>query len=427
MTETKELFFEAELRAERLLGWIRLLISLALVTLFAVAVLRDAPFQDAVLKRQLTLALLTLTAYLAVGLVSLAAARPGVFKAWHSWSFATCDVVFLLLSLHIGLINTAAAANYTTLLPAVWLIPLVLAFGALRLNPLQQCYVTGLLGIGLLAIALWSTTWADPSEAGFPASMNRLVEAPPNIMRLGMILLASVILTVAVSRTRRLLTRAIEENRRRIRLTRYLPPELVDELSDKRTEELRAGRRQTVAVLFVDIRGFTHRSQNLSPAALSDFVTRFRLCVTDAAAAHAGIVDKFIGDAALIVFGLTGGDDNHAANSILCAKRLHANIEGWNDEAGDENGAVEIGIGIHWGEVFCGAVGDDSRLEFTVLGDTVNAAARMEELTKSVPSWLIVSGELLTAAGDEKHPQWQRIEQDSLRGRDKPIELFIPV
>ena len=427
MTNTTQLFFEAELRAERLLGWVRLGIALALLSLFVVAVLRDPPLEDPILQRQLFLALLTLSAYLLVGLLSLAAARPGIFKAWHTWSLSTCDAAFLLLSLHIGLLNTAAAGNYMIALPAVWLIPLVLAFGALRFNPLQQAYVTILLGFGLLAIAVWTTSWVDASEPNFPATMNRLFQAPPNVMRLGMVLLAGIILTVAVSRTRRLLSQAIEENRRRIHLTRYLPPELVEELSDKGTEELRRGQRREVAVLFVDIRGFTRRSQGLAPAALSDFVTRFRSCVTDATSAHAGIVDKFIGDAALVVFGLNDNGENHAGNAMACARRLHANIESWNAAAGSDSEAVRIGIGIHWGEVFCGAVGDDSRLEFTVLGDAVNVAARIEELTKSVPSWLIVSGELLAAVEESDRQDWQAIKENSLRGRDKPIELFIPV
>ena len=427
MTDPKQLFFEAEMRAERLLGWVRITIALLLAGLFVVAVLRDMPADDPVLQRQLVLAGLTMAGYLVIGIVSLTSARPETFRSWQTWCFATCDVVFILISLHIGLVNTGSAANYLTALPAAWLIPIVLAFGALRFNPLQQAYVAGLLGCGLLIIAVFATSWIDASEQSFPEDLRRLFEGPPNVMRLGMILLAGLILTVAVRRTRQLLTRAIEESQRRIRLTRYLPPELVDELTDKDTEELRSGQRRIVAVLFVDIRGFTQRSQHLAPATLSGFVTRFRRCVTEAASENGGIVDKFIGDAALVVFGLTGGTDSHARNAIACAKQLHTNIERWNQERGYDGEPVRIGVGVHWGEVFCGAVGDDSRLEFTVLGDTVNAAARMEELTKSIASWLIVSGELLAAAGEEERQRWRLIEQESLRGRDKPIELFVPV
>lgn len=426
MTDPKQLFFEAEMRAERLLGWVRIAIALLLAGLFIVAVLRDFPADDPVLQRQLIVAGLTMAGYLIIGIVSLAVARSEIFRSWQTWCFATCDVGFILISLHTGLVNTGSAANYLTALPAAWLIPIVLAFGALRFNPLQQAYVAVLLGCGLLIIAVLATSWIDASEQSFPEDLRRLFEGPPNVMRLGMILLAGLILTIAVGRTRRFLTRAIEENQRRIRLTRYLPPELVEELTDKGTEELRAGQRRIVAVLFVDVRDFTQRSQHLAPAKLSHFVTRFRRCVTEAASQHGGVVDKFIGDAALVVFGLTGGNDNHARNAIACAKQLQINIECWNEESGRDDEPVRIGVGVHWGEVFCGAVGDDSRLEFTVLGDTVNTAARMEELTKSVASWLIVSGELLAAAGEEERQRWQLIEQESLRGRDKPIELFVP-
>jgi len=84
---------------------------------------------------------------------------------------------------------------------------------------------------------------------------------------------------------------------------------------------------------------------------------------------------------------------------------------------------VAIGIGAHWGEAFCGAVGDDSRLEFTVLGDTVNVAARIEQAAKTADCQLLISGDLLTAAGDDVGA-WQRQAPQVLRGRSQPVTLF---
>ena len=100
-------------------------------------------------------------------------------------------------------------------------------------------------------------------------------------------------------------------------------------------------------------------------------------------------------------------------------------LAAWNAERQrDGRLSIEISIGAHWGEAFCGAVGDDSRLEFTVLGDTVNVAARLEQTAKLGGHALLVSEELLTAAGDLEGTGWTRLPPQTLRGRSQPVVVF---
>ena len=131
-------------------------------------------------------------------------------------------------------------------------------------------------------------------------------------------------------------------------------------------------------------------------------------------------MDKFVGDSAMVVFGVPEPGPHDAANALDGARAILNAVASWNDERGAaSDDAVRIGVGLHWGEVFCGAVGDASRLEFTVLGDTVNVAARLEEATKRAGLPLVVSEKLLTAAGVDATARDGWIEQPdtTIRGR----------
>jgi adenylate cyclase len=241
-----------------------------------------------------------------------------------------------------------------------------------------------------------------------------------------MLALAGLVLVIASVRARTLLTLEIREARRSVNLTRYLPQLIADQLAETGIDELRRGRRQNVAVLFVDIRGFTSRSEPMSPEALGEFLTEFRSRVARAADASGGTIDKFIGDAAMVVFGLVSDGKNEAAAALECADLILTEIADWNEQRrATGQDPVKVGIGIHWGDAFCGAIGDETRLEYTVLGDTVNVAARLEELTKQMAWPIVVSHAVLDAAGQSGESEtWHALDTTTLRGRTDPIQLF---
>lgn len=221
------------------------------------------------------------------------------------------------------------------------------------------------------------------------------------------------------------------ERERRVNLGRYLDPAIGAWLADNSPETVRAGARHDVGILFTDIRGFTRRSEGLDPAALGRFVGEFRACVAAAAAAHGGVIDKFIGDAAMVLFGVPHPRDCAAADALACAQELLARVAAWNAERAERGeDAVRIGVGVHWGPVFCGAVGDEVRLEYTVLGDTVNVAARLQDETKSAGVPLVASRAALAASGavDDtgrpSAPGWIALPGKALRGRDGVMELY---
>jgi adenylate cyclase len=180
--------------------------------------------------------------------------------------------------------------------------------------------------------------------------------------------------------------------------------------------------------MFVDIRGFTRRAETMDPAATSRLLADFRRFVVATATRYEGIVDKFVGDSAMLVFGVPSSRPGDARRALDCALALLAGTPSkWARDLDTTGGsrAIEIGIGLHAGEAFCGAVGDEVRLEFTVLGDTVNVAARLQQETKVAGLRLVVSRHFLAAAGVTTDGRdWQPLGSRTLRGRASPIDLL---
>lgn len=150
-------------------------------------------------------------------------------------------------------------------------------------------------------------------------------------------------------------------------------------------------------------------------------MTEYRIRVQKAARETGGMVDKFIGDGAMLLF-----DGEGAPHRALdCARRLSDEMHDWSDaRLKDGRSAVHVGIGLHWGEVFSGVVGDEDRLEYTALGDTVNIAARLEQMTKTCEMEIIISDAVLEAAAEPAREDWIALEPAPLRGRSRPLALF---
>ena len=417
--ETGSVFRQAELRAEGLVGFVRMMVAISLGMFLAVTIIWSRGEVQTVLLRQWVYAVATVLGYFALGLFAWYCVRRGTFRHWMAWPLATGDCLFILFSIALGLQNAGLPGSFGFVFPAIWLVPLVLSFGALRFDPLMPFFVAGVLICGIAGIELY----LDAPEG--PVNINMVdlfLGGPPTVVRLAMLGMACSIMALAAFRARRLLLRALSEQNRIGNLVRYLPRQLAPRLAEGGLEELREGSRQEMAILFVDMRGFTTLSENLAPRDLSDLVTDYRACITRAAHGTGGMIDKFMGDAALVVFPDVDGSGKAALACLTCAERLVWEIDGWNAKVKSE---IRAGIGLHWGSVFCGVVGDSERLEYSVFGDAVNTAARLEELTKYEDVQIIASRSLLDRAGLPADPTgWQVLSHKTLRGRSGEIEIF---
>lgn len=151
------------------------------------------------------------------------------------------------------------------------------------------------------------------------------------------------------------------------------------------------GSMYKATILFADIRGFTTLSESITPHETIDFLNEYYNVLIDVIHEYGGIIDKFMGDGILVLFGVPIKSKDHADRAVAAAFEIEERLAQFNKER-LENGSfnVKIGIGIHTGEVIAGNVGNFNKLEYTVIGDTVNIASRIESLTKKFDTGLLI-------------------------------------
>jgi adenylate cyclase len=219
--------------------------------------------------------------------------------------------------------------------------------------------------------------------------------------------------------------------RARSNLSRYFSPNIV-ELLAAQDEPLGAVRRQTVAVLFVDIVGFTRMAEAMPPEAVVTLLRQFHERMTAQVFACGGTVEKYIGDEIFAVFGVPTASDNDAANALICADRMLDALDRWNTER-SRNGEtpLALGIGLNYGPAVLGDVGSEHSMSFTVIGDTVNTASRLQGLTRTLKTPLVVGGPLVDAimAGTSETAaalvsELQDQGEQALRGRAGAVRVW---
>jgi adenylate cyclase len=367
---------------------------------------------------------------LGVSVAAVVLARPAVFRSWVPWVVATLDAGVVLGVMIIGVFAEQVSASYTPALVVSWAMFLLLALTAMRFRPALVLYLGGLLVAGLAtAMALDARQAALTPTDAFGATLELIFDPAHNAVRLSIVALTTLVLAITVARGRRTLLEAVAAARRSANLSRYVPSGLLPLLAEADVEALKHGRRQHAAILFADIRGFTALSEGLDPRAIAEFLASFRCRATRAIEAHGGIVDKFVGDDVMGVFGVPIATQEDAANALAAGRALQAEIAAWNEKRRYVGRRpVSIGIGVHYGRVFAGVIESGKRLEFTVIGDAVNTAHRIEELTRTTGRPLLVSAELLEAA---KTPCPSRdclpLPAQMVRGRKEALHLFAPV
>lgn len=170
----------------------------------------------------------------------------------------------------------------------------------------------------------------------------------------------------------------IQEQKDKIRIKtffeRYVNPKIIDELLGQKTLELK-GKRQTVTIFFMDIRGFTKLSERLPAEKVVLILNRYFDIATSVIFKHDGTVDKFVGDAVMAVFNAPTHVKNHELKAVKSAFEIQNAINEW--------GKIKVGIGIHTGEAIIGNIGSKHMMDYTAIGDTVNVAARLEGQTNA--------------------------------------------
>jgi adenylate cyclase len=244
-------------------------------------------------------------------------------------------------------------------------------------------------------------------------------------------LIVSMLLATVVARSRDLVRRQASLERERGNLARYFPPTTVDRLA-RQDAPLAQAREQYIAVLFADLVGFTNWAERHTSREVIELLREVHGRLEGEVFRHHGTLDKFIGDGLMATFGTPDTGSRDVINAITCLKSIVTDFDVWNERRKTRNEApIQIAVGLHYGPAVVGNIGTERRLEFAVLGDTVNVANRLESLTRQLQVVAAISGPAAAAARDEAPEDADHVLTGftyrgpiTLRGRDHQVEVL---
>ncbi|HEV3178138.1 MAG TPA: adenylate/guanylate cyclase domain-containing protein [Stellaceae bacterium] len=219
-----------------------------------------------------------------------------------------------------------------------------------------------------------------------------------------------------------------DRNRRRIAkaFALYLPPSVVERMVATDAVPRLGGEARTVTILFTDLASFARVSEYLDPAQLAAALNTYFAAVTDIVERHGGFVDKFIGDAVVAIFGAPLDDPDHALNAVRAAIAIRsASNDAARELARSGGRPPATRIGVNSGPVLIGNIGSPRRFNYTVMGDAVNLASRLEGVNKRYGTLVLVSDTTAQACGEAI--VFREIDTVAVKGRERPVALFEPL
>ncbi len=234
------------------------------------------------------------------------------------------------------------------------------------------------------------------------------------ISALGVSLLLSAILSYA--------TEGKEKRELRRVFSRYLSPQVIEEVVERADEIELGGKEVDATVFFSDIKGFTSISENLPPKELVSYLNEYLTLGTDILQNHGAMIDKYIGDAIMALFGAPVSSEDHAKRACFAALEMQTYLKKFYETQSAELPEFITRIGLHSGTMVIGHIGSNSRSDYTAIGDTVNTASRLEGVNKQFGTNIIISETTYTQAKD--FVEVRELDAIRVKGRTKAISIY---
>ena len=273
------------------------------------------------------------------------------------------------------------------------------------------------LGVGLSALVLGLFVFIALRPA-FEAGHWLLVVSP----------VAGGVLAIGLSQTSNYVSEGRQRQQLRSLFSRYVDDRVVDRISQAPEDLNLGGERRDVAVLFADIVSFSTRSENADPAALVRDLNQYFESSVQAIQSRGGMVDKFMGDGIMALFGVPLEDPDHSLHAVEAAVGMVDGLERLKVEF-EARGVVpfQIGIGVHCEEAIVGNVGSSKRMEYTAIGDVVNTAARIEYLTRRLDVGILISGDVFSEISSKPESEafvMVNRGMEPVKGRKAAVEVY---
>jgi adenylate cyclase len=413
---------EQQVQAEVLIGWFQLALVVFFIVLYTLApkTSEGTPF---------TPVPFALAAYLLFTLLRLSVARRRALPRWFVLTSVVGDIGLLMVLIWSFHLQYQQPAPFYLKAPTLLYVFIFISLRTLRFDPLYvlTAGLAAALGwLGLVGYAIWEMRGPEMEAMDvvtrdyvlYMTSSRVLIGA--EIDKVISIMLVSAVLAVALVRARRLLIKAVVDATTAEDLSRFLPPEVADHITTADTA-IQPGdaRVKTASILFCDIEGFSGISERVSPGELMQMLNEYFAVVSEVIDRHGGVITQFQGDAMLITFNTVKPDLDHAASALSTALGIQRVLAGRRFGAGH---AFRTRCGVNSGEIILGAVGTGQRMLFTVYGDEVNIAARLEQLNKTYGTYILATEQTVRAAGGSF--RCDAIGSILVRGRKEPVVAY---
>jgi len=320
------------------------------------------------------------------------------------------EKVYPGVEFHATVINNIIDGSFIKRYPP-WLILIFVIIGGIfcgiaipRFSPLLG--TTAVAGLTVLYVA--GTQWL------FTKHLLYIQMVPP-------------LVTLLVSYVAILFYRFINEEKEKRRIKRsfgqYVSRSVLDEILSNPNLAKLGGERRDMSILFSDIRSFTTISEGMTPEEVVDLLNEYLTKMTDVVYKHGGTLDKFIGDAVMAFWGAPIAMPDHAEKAVLCAVDMMDELKQLQEKWKEEGRTVmDIGVGVNSGEAVVGNMGSSERMDYTVIGDNVNLASRMEGLNKAYKSHIIIAESTHAALTDSVDVL--ALGGVKVKGKDQAINIY---
>ena len=403
--------------SEKLISWVQLLLVVTFGILYTLAPSSapEAGFQPVPW---------ILSAYFIFTMVRLIGAHRGQLPDWLLMASVVMDMVLLMVLIWSFHIQYMQPPSFYLKAPTMIYVFIFIALRALRFEP-RFIVLSGVAaGVGWLILVLY-VIWSAPGDPMI--TRNYVTYLTSNAILIGAevdkilsIVFVTVVLAVAIVRAQRVLYRAVLETTAAKDLSRFVSTEVAARItSADRAIQPGDGESKVATVLFTDIEGFSTISEKLSPKELAQMLNEYFGAMSDVIAKYGGVITQFAGDLMLVTFNAVSQDKDHAANAIRTAMGIQEVV---NNRTFGKDAALKTRCGINSGEIIIGAIGTKDMLTFTVHGDNVNIAARLEQLNKEYGTYIMAGENTVEFCSDEF--DFEPVCEVAVRGREAPTKVF---